>query len=141
MGNNIDNYKIVRVNDSKQMNICFGNNNSILVINTKNNILLLIYSGGKSIISYNIKDDKEIIELKNAHNITISNFYHYYDKMKKIDYLISISRDINIKLWNIENYECLLDLRDIYDYDLMYTSCILNNDNINYIITCSLRIQ
>ena len=131
MGNNIDNYKIVRVNDSKQMNICFGNNNSILVINTKNNILLLIYSGGKSIISYNIKDDKEIIELKNAHNITISNFYHYYDKMKKIDYLISISRDINIKLWNIENYECLLDLRDIYDYDLMYTSCILNNGNTN----------
>ncbi len=89
------------------MNICFGNNNSILVINTKNNILLLIYSGGKSIISYNIKDDKEIIELKNAHNINIYNFYHYYDKMNKIDYLISSSRDLNIKLWNIENYECL----------------------------------
>ena len=145
MDNDNDNYNIVILDNTNQMKkqkyIHFINNNSILIFNTKDDILLLIYGGEKSIISYNIKDDKEIIELKNAHNINIYNFYHYYDKMNKIDYLISSSRDLNIKLWNIENYECLLDLRDIYDHDLLKSSCILNNNNKNYILTCSARIN
>ena len=80
------------------------------------NIIYLIYANeNKSIISYNLIERKKINELANAHNNNITNFRYYLDKEKKRDLLISISSDDrNLKLWNINNLECLIYILDAF---------------------------
>lgn len=103
------------------------------------NIIYLIYANeNKSIISYNLIERKKINELANAHNNNITNFRYYLDKEKKRDLLISISSDDrNLKLWNINNLECLTDLKNVYDEGSLYSGCFLNVNNEIYIATCS----
>ena len=43
--------------------------------------------------------------------------------------------DNNIKLWNINNYECLIDIKNINKKGWMYSACFLKENNKNYIIT------
>ena len=113
--------------------------NTFNIFESIENIIYLIYTNeNKSIISYNIIDNKRINEIKNAHNEYITNFRYYLDKTNKKDLIISISAyDNNIKLWNINNLECLLNLKDIYEYGFLYSACFLkdNGNNESYIIT------
>ena len=94
-----------------------------------NDILYLVYSNSqKSIISYNLINNQRINEIKNAHKEFIVNFRHYLDKIYNIDLIMSISsKDNNIKLWKISNWECLLNLTNINNYGLLEAK--------NYIIT------
>ena len=111
--------------------------NSFTVFKSINNILYLIYSNyQKSIITYNLINNNKINEIKNAHNMFITNFRHYIDKNNKKDLIISISSDDNnIKLWNINNYECLLNIQNINKNGRLYSASFLNNNNKIYIIT------
>ena len=88
--------------------------NTFISLKSFDNLLYLIYSDYKfSIIAYNIIDNKKIIEIKNAHYNHISKFKHYLDKINNRDLLISISNwYYNIKLWNINNWECLYNFQD-----------------------------
>ena len=64
-----------------------------------------------SLISYDLIDNKKIIEIKNAHSKYITNLRHYLDKLNKRDLIMSISRDINdIKIWNINIFSILLHM-------------------------------
>lgn len=88
-----------------------------------------------SIISYDIKENKKAIEIKNAHNFNKIKFRHYLDLLNKRELLISISSWIyNIKLWNIDNWECLYTLEDIYQKNYLYSSSFLIDNNQIYII-------
>ena len=136
-------------NESDPMNIQFYKNlsndsysnywldNTIAVFKSIYEIIYLIFSNkNKSIIFYNIIDEKIIKEIKNAHNYYITNFRHYLDKINKRDLLMSISADDrNIKIWNINNSECLLNIKNIYNNGFLYSACFLNDNNQNYIIT------
>ena len=88
--------------------------NTFISLKSFDNLLYLSYSDYKfSIIAYNIIDNKKIIEIKNAHYNHISKFKHYLDKINNRDLLISISNwYYNIKLWNINNWECLYNFQD-----------------------------
>ena len=69
--------------------------NVFTVFKSVNNIILLIYSTfDKSIISYNIYENKKLNEIKNAHQRNITNLSHFLDN--KTDLIISISNDDNI---------------------------------------------
>ena len=107
------------------------------VFKSINDILYLIYANkNKSIISYNIIDNKKINEIKNAHDKYITNFRYYMDYINNRDLIISISsNDNNIKLWNITNFELILNIKKIYDTGYLQSACFLNNNNQNYIIT------
>ena len=99
-------------------------------------IFYLVYSNkNKSIIFYNLIDFKKINEIKKAHNKYIINFRHYLDKINKRDLMISISKDNNIKLWNINNYECLYIYQNVNKNGDIYSSCFLNDKVQTYIIT------
>ena len=90
---------------------------SFIIFMSINNILYLLYSNKeKSIISYDLINNTKIIEIKSAHNNYITNFRFYNDLINKRDLFISISseEENNIKLWNISNYECLLEIKKIY---------------------------
>ena len=115
----------------------FRLDNTFTVFKSIDEILYLIYSNVRNcIISYNLIDNKKIIEIKNAHHQSITNFRHYLDEICKRDLMISIScKDNNIKLWNIQSWECLLNIEKInLDGDLD-SACFLRNDNEIYIIT------
>ena len=115
-----------------------GLDNIFCIFNSINNILIIIYANNnQSIILFNIIDNKKINEIKNAHYNYITNFRHYLDKMKNRDLVISISGyDSNVKVWNINNLECLVNLEKIYKDGELYSACFINNNNKLYIITC-----
>ncbi len=58
-----------------------GLDNSICIFKSINEILYLIFSDiNLSIICFDLKDDKKIIEIRNAHNNDITNYRHCLDK-------------------------------------------------------------
>ena len=111
--------------------------NSFNIFKSIDDILYLIYANkNKSIISYNIFDNKKLNEIRNAHDNYISNFRHYIDKINKRSLVLSLSAiDNNIKLWNINNLECLLNIKNVNEDGFLYSACILNNNNEIYIVT------
>ena len=143
INNNIRNPKNIEylydiINDSYSY-FCLANTFS--VFKSINDILYLVSSKeNKSIILYNIINNRRIKEIENAHNEYITNIRYYLDKINKRDIILSISADDNnIKLWNIynNNINCLLNIKNINKNGRLYSACILNDNNNNYIITSS----
>ena len=103
------------------------------------NMIYLIYSKiDKSIIIYDLINIQKISEIKNAHSKYISGLLYYEDKINKIVYLMSVSYDDNnIKLWNLKNLECLLNLNlnNIKEKGNVYKTCFLIDKNEKYFIT------
>ena len=103
------------------------------------NILYFISTNQKrSIISYNIIDNKKINEIKNAHKTQIESFRYYLDNTNKRDLIISLSSvDNNIKLWNIIHSECIFSIEKINNFGYLYSACFLTDkfQNKSYIMT------
>ena len=121
---------------------CYYNyfDNMFCVFNSINNILYLIFliknDQINSIVSYNMLENKKINEIKNAHSDLITNLRHYQDKNNKRDLMISISsKNNNIKLWNINNFECILDLQNINKKGLLFSACFFKENNQLYLLT------
>ena len=111
--------------------------NTFSIFKSINEILYLIYANeNKSIICYNLIENKKIKEIKNAHKQFIINFRYFLDKINKRDLIISISFK-DIKLWNINNWLCLTHIQNINNSGSILSSCFLNDNNKNYIITSS----
>ena len=117
-------------------------NNAFSVFKSINNTTYIIYSNlNISIISYNLIKNEKINEIRNAHERDITNFRYYLDNLNKRELILSISsNDSNIKLWNIKNWECLLNIKNINRYGYLYSACILNDNNKIYIITSNYYI-
>jgi len=111
--------------------------NTFCVFKSINDLIYLIYTHeNNSIISYNLITNKKINEIKNSHNEYITNFRHYLDINNKRDLIISISADDNnLKLWDIKDCICLLNLEKINKKGNLYSACFLREKNRNYIIT------
>ena len=108
-----------------------------------NKILYLIYSNKKkSIICYDLNKEQIINEIKNAHNKYISAFKYCLIENSNIDIIMSISyRDNNIKIWKVNNWECILNIKNINKSGYLFSGCFLkeNENNQNYIITSNLN--
>ena len=101
-----------------------------------NDILYFIYTNeNRSIIAYNLIDNKKINEIKKAHDESITNFRYYLDKEKKQDLILSTSLNNNLKLWRIDNWECLLNIVSIYTTGKLYSACFLILKNKYYFLT------
>ena len=148
--NNGEEKYVININETNPRDICFSNDlirnaysyytfldNTFSVFKSTNDVIYLIYSNiNKSIISFNVIDNKKINEIKNAHKEYITNFRYYFDKNHKRDLIISISSDDNnIKLWNIFYSECLLDLRNVNKFGNLYSACFLNYNNEIFIVS------
>ena len=135
------NFKYTKeLKESSNSNII--NDNTFCFFNSINDLSLLIYSkGNKSILLYDLNKDQIINEIRNAHKENITNFRHYFDKINKRDLVISISfEDNTIKLWNVYNCECLLELNNINKKGNIHSSCFLNYKNQIYILTSNFII-
>ena len=111
--------------------------NSFCVFYSINNILYLVYtSKNNSIIFYDLQNFKKINEIKSFQKDIISSYRHISDIKNKRDLIMSISRDINdIKIWNINNLECILNLKNVNKKGNLLSACFLNKNNIYYIIS------
>ena len=112
-------------------------NNTILVFKSKDDLILLVYSDQmNSLICYNLIDNKRIIQIEKAHTNIVTNFSHYLDKSNSRDLIITLC-EYNLKVWNANNWECLLKLNVDYKTfkDHLHLSCFLNERNNIYIIT------
>ena len=112
--------------------------NTFIVFESYDNLIYLVYSNENlSIVLYNLVDEKKIFEIKNAHKDFIQNFRHYQDESEKRDLVLSISLDNNIKLWNINNFECLYNYEKVNNSGFLYSACFLNDNNNKYILSCN----
>ena len=122
------------VNDSYNIDYL---DNTFTLYNSKNNCLYLVYTTEyKSIKFYSFGGQKIIQEIKNAHDDYITNFKHCFCKKEDKDIIMSISGWINnIKLWDGDNYQCLLNLTNIYSIGYLFSATFLivknTNQNIN----------
>ena len=111
--------------------------NTFCAFKSINDLFYLIYANeNNSIISFNLITTKKINEIKNSHNEYITNFRHFLDIDNKRDLIISISADDNnLKMWDISDWKCLLNLVKINKIGCLYSACFLREKNKNYIIT------
>ena len=118
----------------------YGLTNTFEVFKSINNILYLIYSNiNNSLISYNLNKQKIITKLKKTHYYNITNIKHYLDKIKNRDLIMTISyEDNNVKLWDINNWEQLLNIKNANNRGILFSGSFLNENNNNYIITSNL---
>ena len=115
--------------------------NSFTVFKAINNIFYLIYSNkDKSIICYDLNRQRISKKLENKHNKYITNFRHFLDDINKVDLIMSISgEDNNIKVWNLYNWEQVLDITKANYVGFLYSGCFLRNEDNNIYIVSSNR--
>ena len=132
---NSTNFRFIK-NLVKDSYINYNLDNTFCVFNSINNILYLIYSKeNKSIIAFDIMNNQIINEIKRAHKNYISNFRHYLDEINNRDLIISLSElQSEIKLWDIKNFECLLNIKNIYVDGNLFSACFLKDNNKIYIV-------
>ena len=105
-------FKVIAKDSYKHSYFFAELNNTFIIFKSINGIFYLTYSKINSIINYDILNYKIISEIKNAHNSKITNFRYYSDRINKRDLVLSISKDDNIlKLWNVTNFECILNIK------------------------------
>ena len=112
-------------------------NNTFAVFRTTDNLLFLVFSDNKrNIIIFDLISNKTVCIIKKAHKDYITNFIHFLDKKNIRDLLLSIAADDrNIKLWNINRCECLLNIEKIYSKGQIYSACFLEDNSQIFIIT------
>ena len=119
--------------------------NNFIIFNSINyNILLLVYPLGNYICFYNLNDNKLILMIKDAHKKAITIIRYYYDQINKRELILSLSRDGCIKLWNVNNFECINNIEPKeylpgflslnYEFNC-YSLCFLTENNNIYIVT------
>ena len=115
--------------------------NTFCIFKSINNIFYLVYSNlSFSIISININNNKKINEIKKAHEHLITNFRYYFDSINNIDLILSISDfDNNLKLWNINNFECILNIKHVNKDGCIYSACFMNYNSQNFIVTSNCK--
>ena len=117
--------------------------NSFIIFNSIDDIFYLIYSNKNNLLTFDLNDNKKIVNIKNAHKGNITNFRYYLDQINKRDLIISISfEDKNIKLWNVKNFECLHIFEKVNDFCSIVSACFFNDsDNIYIITSCYLGLR
>ena len=116
---------------------CFDLDNTFTAFKSVSEYLFLVYSTkSKSLICYDLLRFQIIIEIKHAHNIYITNVRHFLDEKTKRDLIISISdRDNNLKLWNVNNWECIIEISNVNNNGFLCSACLLNEKDNIYIIS------
>ena len=114
--------------------------NTFTLYNSKNDCLYLVYATeNKSIKCYSFGQQKIIKEIKNAHDDYITNFRYCFHKKNDKDLIMSISGWINnIKIWDGDSWNCLLNISNVNNNGYLFSSAFLiiktpvSNNSINH---------
>jgi len=110
---------------------------SFIVFKSINNQLELAYTTKeKSLIIYDINSKKELFKPGERHNNHITNIKHIYDKINKMDIVMTISKkDNNIKIWNVTDQKKENEDIIAYEKNFLYSACFLQDMNEIKILT------
>ena len=110
---------------------------------TINKLLFLVYSTkARSLICYDLVNFNLLTEIKEAHKTYITNIRHFSDEENKKDLIISISdRDNNLKLWNIYNWEIILNIQPANNFGFLCSACLIKEAANNFIISTNCNMQ
>ena len=112
--------------------------NYIIFKSIINGIYYLIYATEKlSFICYDLIDNKKINEIKKCHKKNIYHLRHICDNENKRDIMLSLSYNNNIKVWDIFNIKCIVELKNINagGDEFIFSACFLKNNHEIYIVT------
>ena len=103
--------------------------NIFITFTSINNIHFLIYANiKKSIIFFDMNNFTKINEIKNSHEAVVSNLNHYLDSITKRDLILSIPYGYNsVKIWNVNNCECLIHIKNINKHGYLDSACFLSD--------------
>ena len=112
------------INDSYNIDYL---DNTFTLYTSKNGCLYLVYATElKSIKCYSFGDQKIIKEIKNAHDDYITNFRYCFNKKTDKDIIMSISGWINnIKIWDGNTWQCLLNISNVNNNGYLFSSTFL----------------
>ena len=100
-------------------------------VHTYNDLYYIIYTNNWSeIVFFDIIDNIRVLKIKNSHYYQILYIKHYFDKDNSRDLLASYSHENSIKLWNINNMECIATidiLSSFNDKDIILNSLFFMN--------------
>jgi len=115
----------------------YPSDNTSLIVKTIDDLLLIIYAKEDStIICYNIINNQKVNEVRKAHDKYITNLRYYPDTFNRINLMLSLSSDDNhLKVWNIGNFQCLLDLKKVNESGWINSACFLNDNNQIYVLS------
>ena len=130
------------INDSYVKGIL---NNTFIIFKTFNDLSYIVYSSKYALINcYDIDNFQKVCEIKEEidNSKKYVNFNHFLDKRNKRDLVMSIYCVCDsLKLWNANNWECLIIINNINN-DLSLGCCCFLEDKIKdeekesiYIIT------
>ena len=126
---NMDIYNNIYLRDEKEFYLYI---NTFEIFKSINNILYLVYSiEERSLIFYDLNNNKKISTIKNCGKIC--NIKQITDLKNKRDLLITMNQN-ELRLWDINKIECLINLKNI---KLSYACFYELNDNINIIYSCN----
>ena len=109
-----------------------------IIFKSINDIYYLIYATERqSIISYDLIYNKKINEIKKCDKKNIYNLRHILDNKNKRDLILSLSYNNNIKIWDIFNLNCILEIKKINENGdkFIFSACFLKNNHEIYIVT------
>ena len=138
---NLDKKDIINLNKIKLLsNITkdsynhWCSDNSFIVFKSIDNIIYIIYSNEfKSIICFDLEQTKKTCEIRNAHTEYINSFNYFYDIKNKKDIVMSVScLDNNIKLWDANIWECILNLKKVNDIGMIFSACFIYDKRQDY---------
>ena len=113
--------------------------NNFAVFKSINDEILLVYGiTNTNIYIYDIEKDKMAKIIKNAHKSQISNFRHITDNISKKDLLLTVSDTIkNLKVWEIQTSNCILNIEKVYNDGFIFSACFLIDEinRMNYVIS------
>lgn len=117
----------------------YWGDNNFIAFDTMYNDKYLVYGTKKfSIHFYDLKEGKLTKKISKAHEHLITNFRHAYDNIYTRDLLLSVSDAIkNIKVWDVKNMDCLVNIRKAYQDGFLFSACVLieQQTKMNYIIS------
>ena len=109
------------------------NYNTFCVFKSKDDIFYLVFINDKyNIIFYNIIDEKKVIEIF-THDNKIIELKYLFDEYNYRDLLFSISYK-KLKLWDINNFECLFELKERL-FCFYHLGFLKENERYNFIIS------
>jgi len=117
----------------------FWGDNNFITFDTIFEEKFLVYgTKNYTIHFYDLKAENVTKRIKKAHDCEITNFRHIFDKNYIRDLLLTISDQIkNIKIWDVKNTDCLVNIRKAYLEGFLFSACVLIDqlNKMNYIIS------
>ena len=92
------------------------NYNTFCVLKSIDDIFYLVYiKDNTRIVFYNLIDERKVIDIYTDSNSYSDNaliaIKYLFDQNNKRDLLLSLSKNFILKLWNINNFECLFEIK------------------------------